>query len=194
MSARAVPDPIIGLARLAEDLRRVTVAVAHGHASMGSGLLWPRGCVVTNAHVVQRPRVTVRLADGRRLEGLLLARDAEADLALLRVRGTGIPTAAVADSEAARVGALVVAIGHPLGVHGALTTGIIHAIGPIVPGGRSWIQADMRLAPGNSGGPLADAAGRVMGLNTMIAGSLALAIPMTHVWRFVNANGSNPYD
>jgi len=87
---------------------------------------------------------------------------------------------------------LVVAMGHPLGVRGALTAGIIHAIGPITPGGRAWIQADVRLAPGNSGGPLADASGRVMGLNAMVAGALALAIPMAHVERFVRAAGVEP--
>jgi serine protease Do len=177
------------LAGLAEQLRRVTVEVGDGDESVGSGLVWPRGYVVTNAHVVRRARVAVWLVDGRRLEGLLLARDAEADLALLRVHGTGIPAASVADSDTARVGSFVAAIGHPLGVRGALTTGIIHAIGPIVPGGRSWIQADMRLAPGNSGGPLADASGRVVGLNAMIAGSLALAIPMAQMTGFVRGAG-----
>ena len=104
----------------------------------------------------------------------------------------GVPAAPIADLDAARVGALVVAMGHPLGVRGALTAGIIHAIGPITPGGRAWIQADVRLAPGNSGGPLADASGRVMGLNAMVAGALALAIPMAHVERFVRAAGVEP--
>ena len=114
------------------------------------------------------------------------------DLALLRVAGMGVPAAPIANLDAARVGALVVAMGHPLGVRGALTAGIIHAIGPITPGGRAWIQADVRLAPGNSGGPLADASGRVMGLNAMVAGALALAIPMAHVERFVRAAGVEP--
>ncbi len=185
---------MIDLSSLAEQLRRVTAEVANGRESKGSGLLWPRGCVVTNAHVVRRPTVTVRFADGRSLEGVLLARDDEADLALLRIRGTGIATAQIAHPEAARVGSLVVAVGHPLGVHGALSTGIIHAIGPIVPRGRSWIQADIRLAPGNSGGPLADAAGHVLGLNAMITGSLALAIPMARVRSFVHAVDPDAHD
>jgi serine protease Do len=177
------------LAGHADHLRRVTVEVMDGDQSLGAGVLWPRGCVVTNAHVARRSVMAVRLADGRRLEGRLLARDGSADLALLRVAGAGVPAAPIADSEAARVGALVVAIGHPLGVRGALTAGIIHAIGPITSGGRDWIQADVRLAPGNSGGPLADASGRVMGLNAMMAGALALAIPMAHVKRFVRVAG-----
>jgi len=183
---------MIDLASLAERLRRVTVEVSDGGESLGSGVLWPRGCVVTNAHVARQSRVAVRLADGRRLEGRLVARDADADLALLRVPGTGIPTAMVADEDAARVGSFVVAIGHPFGVRGALTAGIIHAMGPIMPGGRPWIQADVRLAPGNSGGPLADASGRVVGLNAMIVGALALAIPISRVTQFVRAAGVEP--
>jgi serine protease Do len=98
----------------------------------------------------------------------------------------------VADADAARVGSFVVAIGHPFGVRGALTAGIIHAMGPIMPGGRPWIQADVRLAPGNSGGPLADASGHVVGLNAMIVGALALAIPISRVTQFVRAAGVEP--
>ena len=180
---------MMDLASLAEQLRLVTVEVTDADRSLGSGVLWPRGCVITNAHVARRSRVAVRLVDGRRLEGELVARDADADLALLRVPGTGMPTATLADAEALRVGSVVVAMGHPLGVRGALTAGIIHAMGPLKPGGRSWIQADVRLAPGNSGGPLADASGRVVGLNAMIAGALALAIPIGQVMEFVRAAG-----
>ncbi len=180
---------MMDLAGLAERLRRVTVEVSDAGESLGSGVLWPRGCVVTNAHVARQSRVAVRLVDGRRVEGRLVARDADADLALLRVPGTGLPTATLADTDTARVGSLVVAIGHPFGVRGALTAGIIHAMGPIMSGGRLWIQADVRLAPGNSGGPLADASGHVVGLNAMVVGALALAIPISRVTQFVRAAG-----
>jgi serine protease Do len=180
---------MIDLEDLAERVRRVTVEVTDGGHALGSGVLWPQGFVMTNAHVVRQSRMVVRLVDGRGIDGRLVARDTDLDLALLRIGGAGIPAANVADSETARVGSLVVAIGHPFGVRGALTAGIVHAVGPIVPGGRSWIQADLTLAPGNSGGPLADAKGFVVGLNAMIVGTLALAIPMTHVKRFVAAAG-----
>jgi len=150
-------------------------------------VLWSPGCVVTNAHVVRGSRAAVRLVDGQRLEGLVIARDTDADLAVLRVLGTGIPAASIGDS--APVGSLVAAVGHPLGVRGALTVGIVHAVGPMRSGGRSWIQADVRLARGNSGGPLADASGKVIGLNAMIVGPLALAIPMREVARFVRTAG-----
>src|SRR5262245_47791288 len=149
---------MIDLADLAADLRRVTVEVTDDGRSLGSGVLWPPGFVVTNAHVVRRPHMRARLLDGRCLTGEVVARDAASDLALLRVGGTGLPVARVAPPAATRVGSLVVAIGHPFGVRGALTAGIVHAVRP------DRILADVRLAPGNSGGPLADATGRVVGL------------------------------
>src|SRR5258708_38875961 len=86
------------------------------------------------------------------------------------------------------------AIGNPLGFVGALTTGVIHAVGPIRGlGSRSWVQADVRLAPGNSGGPLADARGHVIGINTMVAGRLALAIPSNVVQNFLSAGPSGAW-
>jgi serine protease Do len=93
------------------------------------------------------------------------------------------------DSTVPRIGSLVIAVGHPFGVRGAVTVGIIHAIGPLVRGGRPWVQADLRLAPGNSGGPIADAAGRVVGVNTMVVSELGLAVPIAEVQRFVRAAG-----
>jgi serine protease Do len=177
----------IDIAALAEHLRRVTVEVMDGGELRGSGVLWPAGYVVTNAHVVRRPEATLRLVDGRSLRARVLARDADADLALLGVPGTGLPAVSVAEPGAVRIGSFVAAVGHPLGVRGALSTGIVCAVGPIERDGPSWIQADLRLAPGNSGGPLADAAGCVVGLNSRAAGPLALAVPMSVVARFVEA-------
>jgi serine protease Do len=93
-----------------------------------------------------------------------------------------------------RPGELAIAIGNPLGFVGALATGVIHAVGPLRGLGRqSWVQADVRLAPGNSGGPLADARGRVIGINTMVAGGLALAIPSNSVRDFLSAGPANAW-
>jgi serine protease Do len=178
---------VIDMAALAEHLRRVTVEVTDGRALLGSGVLWSPGVVVTNAHVARHAEASLRLADGRVVRGRLAARDPAADLALLAVAGTSLPSARVADAESVKVGSFVAAVGHPLGVRGALTTGIVCAIGPIGRGGRAWIQADLRLAPGNSGGPLADAAGHIVGLNSRAAGPLALAVPMSEVERFVRS-------
>lgn len=185
------PTTSLDFADLAEALRRVTVEVTGDGAALGSGVLWPRGCVVTNAHVVRQPRVTIRTADGGRFEARLVASDRDADLTVLRLIGGDSATAVLA-TAAARVGSLVVAVGHPFGIRGALTAGIVHAIGPIARDGPSWIQADVRLAPGNSGGPLADVSGAVVGLNAMVAGGLALAVPIARVISFVRAAGIAP--
>jgi serine protease Do len=174
------------LAPVADRLREVTVEVGTGDGG-GAGILWAPDLVVTNAHVARAPSPRVRLADDRHLAARLVAADRRADLALLRVPRTRVALASLADSDSVCVGALVVALGHPLGLRGTLTAGIVHALGPLSPGGRRWIHADLRLAPGNSGGPLADTAGHVVGLNTMIAGGLALAIPINDVRRFVSA-------
>jgi serine protease Do len=174
------------LAALAADVRRITVAVTHANGvAGGSGIVWAPGWVVTNAHVAARARVIVRRDDGERVEGRVVARDRRCDLALLHAPDLGVAGARCVDGVELRLESLVVAVGHPFGVPGAVSAGIVQAVGPLVPGGRCWIQADLRLAPGNSGGPLADARGHVVGVNAMMAGSLALAIPVGEVRRFV---------
>jgi serine protease Do len=187
-----MPAAMLDFAGLADTLRRVTVEITGDGTTLGCGVLWPRGCVVTNAHVIRQRRVSVRVADGVRLEARLGARDPDADLALLWMPGSGLPAATLGDEAPVRVGSLVVAVGHPLGVTGALTKGIVHAVGPIMPGGPPWITADVRLAPGNSGGPLADVGGAVVGLNAMVVGGLALAVPISRVIAFVRAAGVAP--
>ena len=172
------------LAQIADRLRQVTVEI-YGTGGSAAGILWAPDLIVTNAHVARGPRVLVGLADERRVEADLVTADRRADLAVLRVPHSGMTAATLGDSDALRIGALVVALGHPLGLRRTLTAGVVHAIAPAAPGGRRWIQADVRLAPGNSGGPLADTAGQVVGINTMIAGGLALAIPINDVRRFV---------
>jgi serine protease Do len=173
------------LAGIADGLRRVTVEV-HAGRGAGAGVMWAPDLVVTNAHVARRGPIRVALADDRRAEAHLVAADAAQDLALVRVPGAGIAPAATGTGDV-RVGAIVVALGHPFGLKRTFTAGIVHAVAPLRPGGRRWIHADVRLAPGNSGGPLADTAGQVVGINTMIAAGLALAIPVDDVRRFVAA-------
>lgn len=167
------------LATVAAALSRSTVQVRTSRSGSGSGVIWHSGLIITNAHVILGPRATVELSDGRVFDAVCIRRDPERDLAALTVAAVDLPVATIGDSDAVRVGELVLAVGNPLGLVNALTTGIIHAIGS-----NRWVQADVRLAPGNSGGPLADVQGRVIGINTVIVGGLALAVPSNVVKRF----------
>jgi serine protease Do len=186
---------IAGFGEIAEQLRRSTVLIQSGGRGAGSGVIWSSdGVVVTNAHVVNGGRVNVTLWDGREFDAVISARDPRRDLAQLRIDAVDLRVARAADSSQLRPGELVIAIGNPMGFVGALATGVIHAVGPLQGLGRqSWVQADVRLAPGNSGGPLADAQGRVVGINTMVAGRLALAIPSNSVRDFLSAGSANAW-
>ncbi len=180
---------IPGFGEVAEQLRRSTVLVGAGRGN-GSGIIWSRdGVVVTNADVARGSTISVQLWDGRELEATVTSRDPHRDLAALRINATNLPAAVAADSSEVRAGELAIAIGNPFGFVGALTTGVIHAVGPIRGlGPQSWVQASVRLAPGNSGGPLADAHGRVIGVNSMVAGRVALAIPSNAVTSFLSGD------
>lgn len=192
MSVRLAPEaPGAHLADIADRLRQVTVEI-HAADGGGAGILWTPDLVLTNAHVVRAGRLRVALADDRQVEGRVVAADPRVDLALVRVPRAGLAPATRSDSDALRVGALVVAFGHPLGMRRTLTAGVVHALAPLGPGGRRWIHADVRLAPGNSGGPLADTTGRVVGINTMVASGLALAIPVNEACRFVASALASP--
>jgi len=182
---------------IAERLRRSTVEVrlrdANANANAGgSGVIATAdGQIVTNAHVARGAGASVRLWDGRELPAKLLARDARRDLVTLKVEAGGLPAATFGDSGALRVGELVMAIGNPMGFIGALTTGVVHALGSLAGFGRqSWVLADVRLAPGNSGGPLADAHGRVIGINTMTVNGLGAAVPGDAVTAFLRRGAS----
>jgi serine protease Do len=182
------------LAAVALGLHHCTVQVRSSHSGGGSGVIWHSdGLIITNAHVARDERVTVELSDGRVIDAVRTSVDPRRDLALLRIEASDLPAVTVGDSDALRVGELVLAVGNPQGVVGALTTGIIHEVGPTDAQNRQrWVMADVRVAPGNSGGPLANARGQVIGINTMIAGGLAFAVPSNEVERFLKG-GSRPY-
>lgn len=173
-----------------ERLRRATVTIetgAAGREGRGSGVMRSsEGEIVTNAHVVAgNPPVRIELWNGRVLPASIEALDRQRDLAALKVEATGLPAAEFRDSGEVRAGEWVMAIGTPWGFAGAMTRGVVHGLGPLPTlDWQDWIQADIRLAPGNSGGPLASADGRVIGINTMVAGGLALAVPSNDVLRF----------
>jgi len=180
------------LSSVGERLRQVTVAVRNGPRSHGSGVIWSGdGLIVTNAHVVSGGEPAVELWDGCVLPARILRHDRARDLAALEVPDRGLPTSIPADPAVLKPGALVLAMGHPFGVRSALSLGVLHS-SSLGRGTRApWLRADISLAPGNSGGPLADAAGRVLGLNTMIVAGLAYAIPSSAVSRFL-ARGDRP--
>jgi serine protease Do len=183
---RAVPGLEAALGDLARQLGGVTVHVHAGGRSAGAGVIWLRhGLIVTNAHVASASTVEVVLSDGRALPARLAARDSRRDLAALMVRAGELPTAFRVDARGLRPGDLVIALGHPLGVPYAAALGVVHRPPNGGPGPAGWLHADIRLAPGNSGGPLADASGRVVGINAMVVGGLGIAVPTHVVERFV---------
>ena len=168
-----------GIGEVAERLRRSTVQVhCAGSRGSGSGIIWSaEGLVLTNAHVARTKELQVELWDGRRFPVRVASRDRRRDLAALRISASGLDAAAHGDSSRLRPGELVIAVGSPLGFATALSTGVVHSIGPISGmGTQEWIRADVRLAPGNSGGPLANAEGRVIGINTAILNGMGLAV------------------
>jgi serine protease Do len=160
------------------------VQVGVGGRGGGTGVVWRAdGRVITNHHVVanERAKVYVHLFDGRTLEAQVLHRNPQLDLALLQVHADNLHALPVGDSSGLRVGEWVFAIGHPWGQRWALTAGIMSGMSSVqLRNGQSsqYIKSDVGLAPGNSGGPLLDADGNVVGINAMIfGGDLAVSIP-----------------
>jgi serine protease Do len=170
---------------------RLSPSVASLRARRGGGsavAITPDGFLLTSAHVVQRSRrVRASFTDGRELSAEVVGADPLSDLAVLRTADDSLQAATLGDAEKLRVGQLVVAIGNPHGFNGSVTAGVVSALGRSLPtrsGAASrWvdnvIQTDAALNPGNSGGALADGLGRVVGINTAVAGvGLGLAVPI----------------
>jgi serine protease Do len=168
-------------------VRSFTVELrARSGATLGSGVVWQGdGLIVTNAHVVRDQRPIVVTASSGETEGRVLAVDSRRDLALLSIGAPGLRAAPIGDVEALRPGSLVLALGHPMGVANAMSLGVVHTV-TTRRGMPRYIASDLRLAPGNSGGPLVDSTGRVVGINAMIMGGLGVAIPSSVVRRFLH--------
>ncbi len=179
-----------GFGEISERLRRSTVRVASGkRPGFGSGVIWNRGgLIVTNAHVAMHGDQEVELWDGRRFPARVTSRDPRRDLATLQIQADNLEPATAGSSAEIRPGELVIAVGNPLGFAGAVSTGVVHSVGALPGmGGQSWILANVRLAPGNSGGPLADAEGRVIGINTAIVNGLGVVAPADAAREFLRS-------
>jgi serine protease Do len=156
--------------------------------SSGSGFVIRQdGYLVTNAHVVSdAERIQVKLFDGKRFEGRLIGHDDRVDLALVKIEATGLPVAELGNSNALRVGEFVLALGHPFGLEQTVSFGIVSRKGApllVAAPGFDFIQTDAAVNPGNSGGPLVNMAGEVVGINSMAArnGTIGFAIPVNIV-------------
>ena len=148
----------------------------HNHSGMGSGLIIdPAGVILTNNHVVSGGgEITVRLHDGREFKAGKVLADPKTDLALLRIEGAGhLPAARLGNSDNVEVGDWVLALGHPFGLEGTVTAGIVSAKGRGIglAERENFIQTDAAINPGNSGGPLVNLDGEVIGINTAISSS-----------------------
>jgi S1-C subfamily serine protease len=187
-------------ARLIPSVASLRVERRNGGWGGGSGsavAFTPDGFLVTNAHVVAgAERGTATFVDGDELGFEVVGRDPLSDLAVVRASGSDLVAAPFGDAARLRVGQLVVAIGNPMGFAGSVTAGVVSALGRSLAARdgqasrlvENVIQTDAALNPGNSGGALADIRGRVVGINTAVAGvGLGLAVPVDAATRLILA-------
>jgi serine protease Do len=182
-------------AALIETAKHSLVKVTTARSGAGAGLIWHSdGFVVTNAHVAAHGAPEVHLWDHRRFSSEVVATNSRWDLALLAVPCTGLPAAPSLDKRAVQVGELVFALGHPLGEVGVVTAGIISGLTTqISDDGSEMIQTDALLLPGNSGGPLINASGEVVGINALVTmGGQGLVVPAWVVQDFVQGYIGSP--
>jgi len=187
-----LPDLVSpAIVQMIDRVQASVVQVRSAGRGGGAGVIWHANgatLILTNNHVVanRNEGLQVQLPDGRTFAATVSARNPSLDLALLTATAADeLPAAPIGDSSRLRVGELVFAIGHPWGQRGVVTAGIVSGLGalPVAGNGRTaqYIRTDVRLAPGNSGGPLLNAEGTVVGINAMIfGGDLSVAIP-SHV-------------
>jgi serine protease Do len=184
------------VADIVSRVKPAVVLIGH-NGSHGAGVIWRKdGIVVTNRHVLRGDRADVVLDDGRRVTGIVAARHPSQDLAIVKIAVDDLPAVQIGDSSTVRPGQLAIAIGHPPGLRSAATLGVVVASGQAAtlegPQTGDWLQTDVTLRPGNSGGPLIDTDGAVIGINTMVNGRLSLSVPSATVERFVA--GERPGD
>lgn len=174
------------MAGVVEHAQRSLVQIRNGRRGAGAGVIWRQdGLIVTNAHVLRREIPEVILADGTTTSAEVLALDRNLDLGALRISNGKLAPIEIRDTHHLAAGEWVFALGHPWGVEGAATAGVVIGYGADIPENprprQEWIAVNLPLRPGHSGGALVDAQGRLIGINAIMAGlSVGLAIP-THV-------------
>jgi serine protease Do len=179
------------LAGIIATVQQSVVQVRDQSRGAGAGTIWHSdGLIVTNAHVVRSGPLQVALSDGRVLPATLLARDDEHDLAALSIEANDLPIIQPGNSRRLQAGEWVFAVGHPWGIANAATGGVVIGRGsrlPELPVVRNnWVVADLHLRPGNSGGPLVDVSGRLVGVNTMMTGpGVGVAVAVDAVKEFL---------
>ena len=172
------------MVNIVNDVRESLVQVTNGPMGAGAGIIWrDDGLIITNAHVVRQSAPKVVLPDGRSLPARVVAHDAQRDLALLAVKASGLPVVQLGETRDLRPGEMVFAIGHPWGVSQAVTSGAIIGLGADMPEmaatRREWLMVSLVLRPGNSGGPLVNTSGRLLGVNTIMTGpAVGGAVPV----------------
>jgi serine protease Do len=163
------------------------VKIRSGRGGNGSGVIWrDDGRIVTNAHVASCSHVDVEFDSGTVIAGEVTARDPSRDLAEVRIESTGLSAIEFGDSDTLRPGQIVASLGHPRGQTASIAVGVIHTIAP-ADSAFPMVVADLRLQPGYSGGPMVNAEGRLIGINTMVTGGLGLAVPSNAIKAFLMA-------
>lgn len=180
------------LADVLAETRLSLVQVRNGREGYGAGTVWHSdGLILTNAHVVRNDRPKVVLPDGRVFPSRVLAYNRNLDLAALSIEAHGLKSIPLGASRTLRPGEWVTALGHPWGVEGASTAGVVIGVGswwPEMPrSGQDWLVVSLHLRPGHSGGPLVDSHGRLIGINTMMTGpDVGVAVPVHIAKTFLN--------
>lgn len=186
------------MSAIVEKAKRSLVQITNGNQrGVGAGTIWHAdGLIITNAHVVQREPLEVVLPDEGKFPARILAHDPETDLAALSINAQNLSTVELGDSTKLQPGQLVLALGHPWGIAGAVCAGPVINVGPpleIPRLTRDFIQAGLQLRPGHSGGPMVDVWGRLVGINTMITGpEVGLAVPLHVVKEFLKQKLGTP--
>lgn len=180
------------MGELVDSASRSIVQVRNSGGGAGAGSVWHSdGLIITNAHVVHGDNPTVVLSDGREFPASVVARSEAHDIAALSIDAQGLTSMPIGNSQDVEAGQWVMAIGHPWGRVNAATAGVIIGLESESPNSedpsKQWLAVNLPLRPGNSGGPLIDAEGRLIGINTMMNGpDVGMAVPVHEIKRFLD--------